>query len=174
VGTWRRPKGSYVRPTGDFFIDRAATVGGFFVPSALLNTSLDLYNNATDGSNLHVYRLWVHNDAETLYFATRVKGHGATLMQNAVPVVVGAGALPGQLYYDTQPQLGATFPVDTPLSDAYYFGDESGFQAGFAAPGPLAVILPGFSFRVQTALKAAITGNLLVATFYFVALPDTG
>jgi hypothetical protein len=177
MGTWRRPKGTYVRPTADWFTDRAATVGGAFDPNAVLATTLDLYNNATDGTNLHVYRLWGFNDAAGHYGVTTLKGHGANFMRNASPVIVGNPILPGQLYQDTIPPQysGFLFPFDTPFSDVLFADNEAGSQDTFAAPGPICVIPPGYSLRVYSLCGSGQThGQMMTASFYFLALPDSG
>lgn len=178
MGTWRTPKGSYFRSTGDFFIDRAATVGGYYRPSATRATTIDLYNNAQDGSTLHVYRVWVGNDASAEYGMTKLFGHGANFLQNAVPVVTGNPTLPGQAYWDTiPPQYVPTFsPTDTPLSDAFIADNEAGSQDAWATPGPICVLPPGYSMRAYSFIGSNQVGggNVLAVTFYFLAMPDRG
>lgn len=176
--TNRSPKGSYVRPTADFYIDQAATVGGFFYPSSAVAAVLDLFNNAQDGSNLHVYKVWVGNDAAGLYGMTRLQGHGATFLSNAFPVVITAATLPGQLYQDeiAAQFSGSFFPKDTPFSDAFIADNEAGSQDTWSAAGPICVIPPGFSMRVYPFVGSGQTGGgqLITATFYYIVLKDRG
>lgn len=176
--TNRSPKGSYVRPTADFYIDQAATVGGCFWPSTAIAAVLDLYNNAIDGSNLHVYKVWVGNDAAGLYGMTRISGHGGNFLQNAIPVVITAPTLPGQLYQDTiSPQYsGFEFPKDTALNDAFIGDNEAGSEDTWYAPGPICVIPPGFSMRVYPFVGSGQSGGggLITCTFYYVVLKDKG
>jgi len=177
MATQRRPKGSYTRPTSDFFIDRAATVGGWYSPTAVLEPVLDLYNNAQDGSNLHVYRVWVGNDAASIYGMTQIKGHGANLMQAAVPVVTGAPRLPGELYYDgiTPSYTYIGVPKDQPISDAFFMDNEAGSQDAWQAAGPICVIQPGYALRVYPVIsKSNAAGGFIAATFYYIALRDIG
>lgn len=178
MATRRKPKGSYVRETGDFYIDRAATVAGWFWPSTALATCIDLYNNAKDGSNLHVYRVWVGNDASGIYGMTRIEGHGANFLQNGVPVVITGPSLPGQCWYDTLPPqyTGFFFPKDTPFSDAFFADNEAGSQDTWQAPGPICVIPPGFSMRAYAMVGSGQSGGggMMAVTFYYVVLPDRG
>lgn len=176
--TNRTPKGNYVRSTGDFYINQAATVGGAYNPSASVAAVLDLYNNASDGSNLHVYRIFAGNDAAGWYGITELSGHGANLMCNAFPVVIGGPQLPGQLYYDTiDPQFsgGPGFPTDTPFSDVLFMDNEAGSMDIWSGPGPIKVIPPGYSLRVYGFTSSTFTaGQEMVASFYYVVLPDRG
>lgn len=176
--TNRTPKGSYVRSTADFYIDQAATVGGVFWPSTAVVTVLDLFNNAQDGSNLHVYRVFVGNDAAGWYGMTRLQGHGANFLTNSFPVVITGASLPGQLYQDTiAPQYpDQPFPKDTALFDAFIGDNEAGTEDMWNAPGPICVIPPGFSMRVYPFVGANQTGGggQMSATFYYVVLKDRG
>jgi hypothetical protein len=179
MATRRTPKGSYVRATGDFFIERCATVGGAYNPSAVGAAVLDLFNNAVDGSNLHVYRIFVGDDAAGWYGITTLSGHGANFMQNAVPVVTGAARLPGQLYWDViPPQYTATagaLPVNIPFSDVLFMDNEAGSMDIWTGQGPISVIKPGYSLRVYALCSTTFTaGQMIVASFYYAALPDLG
>jgi hypothetical protein len=178
MATNRKPKGNYTRQTGDWFIDRAATVGGYFWPSSNLATVLDLYNNASDGTNLHVYRVFAGNGAAANYGMTRLSGHGAKFLTNAFPVVITGPTLPGQLYYDTiAPQfVGAIGPQDEPFFDALFMENDAGSMDVWDAPGPICLIPPGFFMRVYGFTGTGRTGGgaQMSASFYYVALPDRG
>ena len=176
--TNRSPKGNYVRSTGDFYVSQSATVGGVYWPSATLVTVLDLYNNAADGSNLHVYRVFVGNDAAGWFGMGRLAGHGANFLTNAYPVVITGPTLPGQLYQDTiAPQyVTEPFPKDQALFDAFIGDSEAGEEVRWSAPGPLCVIPPGFSMRVYPFVGSNQVGGggMMSCTFYYVVLKDRG
>jgi hypothetical protein len=177
----RSPLGVYVRQTPDWFVSRGAIAGGFFVSSDnTTGASVDLFNNANDGSYLHVYRLWVHNDAEGMYAVQQLQGHGANLFGAAFPVTIGDPTPPGQLYYD-ETNSGITpptddYPPDTPILNPLMLGDESGFEFQAGLPGPLMVIPPGYSMRAQSLVQqgSAGRGGVMVASFYYAWLPDKG
>jgi len=176
MATYRRPKGSYVRATPDFFGDRAATVGGVYVVAPPDGVVFDLFNNASDGSYLYVYELWVGNEAGEAYGVTRLKGHGANFLQNAVPVFTDGPTLPGELYQDTIGPLfvGIPAPPGFVHSDALIGDNVAGSVDIYSTVGPLCVLTPGYSLRVY-----AITGTgyinptQLGCSFYFLALHGT-
>jgi len=122
-------------------------IGAAFQHSNTTNDlCLDLYNNATDGSNLHLYYLVIFNDAQGMWAGNPHYGHGANFVANALPVITGAPSPPGQVYQDV---VGSSFsgsntiPNVTPLSFALMGGEETGSCPRVAPPGPLSVILPG-------------------------------
>lgn len=178
MATNRSPKGNTIRPVGDWYTDRAATVGGAYNPSASVAAVLDLYNNASDGSNLHVYKIFVGNDAAGWYGITQLSGHGGNHVADGFPVVIGGPQLPGQLYQDTiSPQWsgGPGFPVDTAFGDVLFMDNEAGSMDVWSAPGPIKVIPLGYSLRVYAFTSSTFSaGQLMVASFYYLALPDRG
>jgi hypothetical protein len=173
----RNPLGVYVRQTPDWFLRRCATVGGAFWPSAQVGAALDLYNNAQDGSLLHVYRVFVFNDAGAEYGMTRIQGHGANHLMDAVPIVITAPGLPGQLWQDTVPAqfAGNQFPKDTAFSDAFMGNNVAGSMDDWHDDGPICVIPSGFSLRVYGFAGAAqVGGTYMNATFKYAVLSDQG
>jgi len=173
MATYRRPKGSYNRPTPDFFADRAATVGAFYWPTAAVSTTFDLYNNASDGSSLHLWAAFVGNDAAGLYAATQLKGHGANFARNSTAVITASGQLPGQLWIDTQAPQFSTLPwdKDTIYADAWVLDNEAGSLDNLHSGGPICIIQPGYSFRVYPLISSAQSGgDVMAVTFYFLAL----
>lgn len=173
MATYRRPKGSYTRATPDFFSDRAATVGAFYWPSTVLSTTFDLFNNARDGSSLHLWAAFVGNDAAGLYSATQIKGHGGTLAANATAVITASAQLPGQLYIDTQAPQFSTLPwdKDTIFANPWVLDNEAGSLDDLHSGGPICIIQPGYSFRVFPLCSSAqTTAPVMAVTFYFLAL----
>jgi len=177
VATHRSPKGSYTRPTPDFFIDRACTVGGVYSPVPAVGAALDLYNNATEGSNLHVYKVFVGNDGSELYGITAIHGHGANFLQNGATVIVPGPTPFGQLYYDTVPAqwTGFLYPNNTALSDRLYGDNTAGSTDQWYAQGPICVLSPGYSLRVYVSTGTTVTSATPIAvSFYYLQLRDQG
>jgi hypothetical protein len=177
MATYRRPKGSYTRPTPDFFINSACTVGGVTSAAAGTGAALDLYNNALDGSSLHVYTVWVGNDASELYGITALHGHGGTFLANGVSVIVPGPTPWGQLYVDTVPAQwsGTFYPAGTSLSDRLYMNDVAGSQDRWHTGGPICVLSPGYALRVYGATGSGTTGTSPVAvSFYYLQIRDQG
>jgi len=174
VATYRRPKGSYTRPTTDFFIDRCVIAGVWFTPALTFGGSIELYNNAADGSNLHLYRLWTQNDAAGGYYVTRQTGtQGGTAVQT-FPVISSGAALPGIVNYAAI--AGTAYPLHGPfvLSGYMAMDNEAGSQDTFGADGPLCILVPGDSLRVIQPFGSAIDQGTVAATFYWAAIRDTG
>jgi len=177
MATHRRPKGTYTRPTADFFIDVACTVGGVFAAAAGSGAALDLYNNAADGSSLHVYNVWVGNDAGQLYGVTAIHGHGANFLLNGATVVVPGPTPWGQLYYDTVAAgfAGTFFPVGGTLLDRLFGNNVAGTVDSWSTGGPICVLSPGYSLRVYESVGSAQTGiNPLAVSFYYLQIRDQG
>ncbi len=59
MSVFRKPKGQYVRNTGDWFFERAMGGSVTTVASVGQLSTASLYNDATDGSILHVIALEV-------------------------------------------------------------------------------------------------------------------
>jgi hypothetical protein len=173
----RKPSGVYVRQTPDWFLRRCATCGASFWPSGAHATALDLFNDAKDGSWLHVYRVFVGNDGGGTYGMTRLQGHGANYLMDGVPIVITAPSLPGQLWLEILPPSypGPLFPKDFPFFDAFIGDNGAASQDDWHDDGPLCLIPPGFSMRVYSiASTTQSDGQAMAATFKYAVLPDQG
>lgn len=168
----RKPKGSYVRSTADWFFRSTCTVGGFYETTTPNGVFMDLYNNATDGSVLVVHQIFTNVDGDGIYSATQFQGHSANLMRNGRTVVTGLGAPWGQLYYDLNTNPTIVLPQNTPLSDDFFFYDNFGAGHEFYAPGPLMVLTPGYSMRINNMVGFPGGGSALAVTFYYTVMPD--
>src|ERR1700739_3036794 len=143
MATVRRPKGSYSRPTTDFFIERCM-VGGFFHVPATGNSSIaELYNNATDGSSLHVYKIWTQNDAGGGYWITRQPGTIGGTSVPTYPVVTGYPTRPGLFSYADAAAVNWLQPGGFTMPAFIGGNNEAGSQDAFYAPGPICVLQPG-------------------------------
>lgn len=181
MGTHRTPKGSYVRPTADFYIDRAASAGALVsVVQTNIVPCIDLYNNATDGSYLHVYGVNMSTGGAGPAALRRLSGHGANLLGGNTPVIITAGALPGVLYWDKTAATviwpsGVAPDGGTDVAP-YYFNDLTSAVDYFNFGGPLCVIPPGYSLRalITVGFTTGTTTYVLAASFYWCAIPDRG
>lgn len=175
MSTTRKPKGSYSRPTTDFFIDHAMIGAVYFFPAHGLGGVVELFNNAQDGTSLHIYGLWIENEANGQYYYTRQTGTmGGTIVQS-YPVVSSGAVLPGQINYGTQPGLAFPYPLPF-VFPAYIVGtNDAGSQDTFQVPGPICVLVPGDSLRAIVPIASAgISSGAIGATFYWLALRDNG
>ena len=170
------PKGTLVRPTPDFYIDKLGMAAAAFEQSGsgAPDTTFDLFNNATDGSNLHVYKIWTFNDGQGMYAFAPFNGHGANFVTNGSPIITGDPAPWGQIYQDSATPVMTGFiviPNAAPLGGYFLGGDEGAVQAHFGVGAPLAVITPGWSLRAQSLISTSEINHGLVVTFYYAVLP---
>jgi hypothetical protein len=174
MSTTRKPKGSYSRQTTDFFIDQCMIGGVVFRPANGNSGVVELFNNAVDGSALHLYKLWVQNDASGLYWVTRQTGtQGGTPVQS-YPVVSSGALLPGLINYASAAQVDWDTPAEF-VQPAYIAGDnEAGSQDTFSAPGPICVLVPGDSLQVFSPSISAIAAGFCIVTFYWAVFRDLG
>jgi hypothetical protein len=177
MATYRRPKGSYTRPTPDFFTRQMAIVGGGFTLSSANDVVFTLFNNATTGEYFHVFKIWVFNDGEGSNAMSTQSGHGATFVSNAFPVVFDSPAPFGQLYQDQAAQVVPAltiYPTAVPYGSYFVGGDEAAAQHPLGAQGPIAVIPPGYSLSIRSLNSIGNTNNSLGVTFYYCILPESG
>lgn len=169
----RKPKGSYTRHTTDWFLSRCA-IGGVFVNTGAGNgAAVELYNNAVDGSNLHIYKLWVGNDAAGAYWVTRQTGTMGGTACKTYPVVSSGAALPGLINYATVAQV--VWGPGAFAMPAFIGADnEAGSQDEFSVDGPFCVLVPGDSLTVYNPVGGALGQGILGVTFYWAALYDLG
>lgn len=175
MATTRRPKGSYVRHTTDWFIDRCAIGGLFYFPAHGEAGVLELFNNATDGSYLHIYRIWYENEANGQYYFTRQTGTQGGTPIPSYSVVSNLGAPWGLLNYTTIPGLAFPYPLPF-VFPAYIAGaNDAGSQDTFATDGPLCVLVPGDSLRLITPIASSgISSGEICATMYWAVMPEAG
>jgi hypothetical protein len=141
--------------------------------------SLDLFNNATDGTLLHVYEVIVGAQGYGPYAIVPVKGHGANLIVSATPVVADEAQPWGQLYWDSQTAVQTWVsgsPADGQNYGSAYAIDAPGSTVDvFQTGGPMSVIPPGYSLRVWYPINyGAGTHATLSASFRWIEAQDRG
>jgi hypothetical protein len=178
VSTWRTPFGTYVRNTPDFYVDSACVAACAYQNPTLHSddVTIDLFNNADQGQYLYVYDFTVFNDAQGMWAAGLVTGHGANFVTNGFSVISNRGAPYGVVYADLTAAALATDNVIPPApTGSYIFGgtDSESFSQ-HKTHGPVAVIAPGDSFRVRSYISSFFQDHGIAVTFYYVYLPDQG
>jgi hypothetical protein len=174
VATLRKPKGTYTRPTTDFFPDRCSVGGVVFIATAGRSAVIELFNNATDGSYLHLYRLWISNDASGVYWVTRQTGSMGGTVVKSYPVITSVAALPGQISYGEDVAVDWLTPVPFVMPAFIGADNEAGSQDTFSAPGPICILGPGTSLRVFSPSIGPASSGAAMVTFYWAALHDMG
>lgn len=175
MASYRRPKGVVTRHTADWLPLQTASVGGWFQAVATNRApGFDLFNNDNQGGSLWVYKVIVGNDGDGIFFSTLVNGHGANFAQNAVPIVTGQALIPGQLYYDVYPGQANLINPGVLVSNALVLLNESAGDDHIEMPGPIAVITPGYSLRVQNQMvnTTAPEGTMFAVSFYYTYIPQ--
>jgi hypothetical protein len=169
------PKGTYVKGPCQFNIDKLAIAGATFqtAPDGP-DVTIDLFNNATDGSYLHVYKVWVFNDAQGMYVMNPLQGHGANLVGGAFPVRFDQPQPWGAIFQDSVANPFSTdtvIPTAAPAGAYFIGGTDSESNSNVWPPGPLAVIPPGFSLRVRSYISSFFQDHGIAVTFYYVVMP---
>jgi hypothetical protein len=165
VSKFRVPHGTYVRDTPDWFDYRRVAGAGFSVATTAAYSHVSLYNNATDGSCLHVCGLAVQCLIAAGYVSVLLfAGHlGTTGNFASVPVSPVQLMGPGQIYAGQQ----AGFPAGPGIWTAGLNGGLDYWPYGFA----LCILQPGLSLMcVGSAQNAEVT-----AAFHWLVMgPEQG
>ncbi len=147
MSRWRKPHGQYVRGTGDWFIDRMMSGGAAQLALTGFWAQVMLYNDAQDGSMLHVMGCV----GTCTIAAGRVDAFlwnavaGSIQPPNTTPINPFLGALAGSIYTNAasnnlfKAQVGTVGAVNDP------------------APWPhdyeMAIVPPGWSLVCQCNVK---------------------
>jgi hypothetical protein len=163
VSKHRIPHGTYSRGTPDWYVDRLMAGGGGLAAAGGAYSVIGLYNNATDGSMLHVWSVWAFEEAQTTTSSVEIVNSKFGTVQ------------PGQAY-NLFPFSGLLAGQITSLSPASQVGGNligflggGGFPERWQEQGPIAVLSPGTTLVVQTGTIL----RPLTATFYWVVLGPT-
>lgn len=167
----RKPVGTQVRDTPDWFAGVSGTAGAYASGPANSGVEISLFNNAQGGSYVYVNWISIYDDAEAPIRGTTRKGAQGTVLTSGSPVVAGNPAPTVQLLW--QPVAGtADQPSNTGLGDELYFGEEAGTTIFTNPKGPLKVLPPGWSLALINEMGASnFGGAIIVVTFHFTILP---
>jgi hypothetical protein len=170
----RNPLGVYVRQTPDWFLKLCAIGGVAYISTVGKMSAIELYNDANQGTNLHVYRLWVGNDAGFIYTVTRQAGSLGGTQVPTNPVITGAPALPGIINYADVPNSPSNPPTPYAVPGYIVGCNDAGSLDIWEAGGPICVLTPGTSLRVTYANQSPTSFTVLTVSFFYAALADTG
>lgn len=162
MSTFRRPKGSYVRNTPDFWALDAYAVGANN-PSATGKFAVtDLYNNGQAGQILHVWDLYIQNSGSESIRVQQVQGNVGGPNGPPWPIYFNNKGGIGQIYYN---QVASR---TSPASDMYITSVNTPVIDRINPPGPVAIIPPGWSLR----LINNQTDFGFIAWFYYLVMQD--
>ena len=158
----RQPKGSYVRNTPDWFVNRLCFGSGQVNGgSGGAGLSIQLYNDTNVGEYLYLYGLWVNDSNSEQLFAQVSQGQVGTAFQKCYSVV-GGRATPAGLINTGATPAGADL-INQPLT---WQGNQP--TAPILSQFPLAVIPPTYGFTIYNGFSAAA----IIASFWYVSLMD--
>jgi hypothetical protein len=150
-------------------------IGGvYYNAPAGFSSQIELFNNATDGSALHVYRAWVATDASGLYWMTRQQGTLGGTPVPSYPIVSNAAALAGLINYANGPEFDWLIPGPLAVPGYIAADNEAGSLDKWDAPGPICILMPGYSLRVFLPCPHNTAEGIGAATFYWAVLHDPG
>jgi len=169
VASYRRPKGTYVRSTQDWFSDRIFTGGWAAQNDPLVNNgtyfSVSLYNNDQTGRLYYVYRLTIASDSAQFYYASLHSGKVGSQVANCFSINPQLGYATGQIYLLTQ--TGTAGPPWLPNpTDPFVTFAASGAMAGAAGESPAFILPVGDSLVI----RHNQSGNQYAVSFWFVPL----
>jgi hypothetical protein len=155
----RTPKGTYTRPTPDWFTDALAYAGGFWTdPGGAFQSfsTFSLYNNDNQGRFLQVYFMSAFWNGASIILGDIFPGTFGTLVANASSVNPQIGQPPGQVFLKSTVVVGSP-PNPDITAPTFFFG--LGFaSAGIGYGAPLAIIPVGQSLRLSNDFVSAESG----------------
>lgn len=159
MASYRRPKGTYVRSTPDWFTDALAYGGGFYPdPGGAFQSfsTFSLFNNDRQGRLLSVYFFSAFWNGASIILGDIYPGSFGTYLADASSVNPLIGAPPGQIFLKTT-VVGGSPPNPDITQPSFFFG--LGFaSAGIGYGAPLAIIPVGSSLRLSNDFVSAESG----------------
>lgn len=163
----RRPKGTYTRPTPDWFTDALAYGGAFYPdPGGAFQSfsTFSLFNNDNQGRFYQVYFFSAFWNGASIILGDIFPGTFGTLAANCQPVNPQVGDFSGQIYLKSTVVGGS--PANPDITKPSFF-----FGLGFASAGigygaPLAIVPVGSSLRLSNDFVSAESG----LTFWYTYL----
>jgi hypothetical protein len=151
-------------------------IGGcFYLSTSGLSPSIELFNNAHDGSALHLYRIISNAAGAGPYYITRQTGTQGGTIVPSYPVVSSGSQQPGQINYtdvasSTYPRVGPVGAAAMIVLQNYAADNDY-----VSTDGPFCVLVPGDSIRVVNPYQGTEpSSQYLSATFLWLAIRDLG
>lgn len=165
MSKWRKPHGTYVRSTPDWFDYRRLAGSAFETALAANYTSVSLYNNATDGSTLHVTGLTAFSTvpAASLEVPLFTGAYGTLSAFPVVPVSPAQLMGPGVFYINQS-------PTRLPIRYLWLMGN-TGLPTHWPYEYAICILSPGQSLVVE----ASIVNAEVTACFHWLVMgPNEG
>lgn len=161
MASYRKPRGTYVRSTGDWFYQDMATAG------AMINTPNTfppyhypiycLFNNDQQGRYLHVLGMAITDDGLGRAYWDIGSGSTGTLAQSGNPVKFDQGQQSGQVFTSTATNASQTAQVLPNIRGglADYFGTGPYFPnfPMWVIPVGMSLLISNFDGNLQTSVN---------------------
>jgi hypothetical protein len=167
MASFRKPKGTYIRSTGDWFSGRLSS-GAWYVDVPAANSQylwIGLYNNSTRGSLFYVLTISAAMDGANVMAGVVQKGPIGAKVADCVSANPSLGAGSGQIFMQQTGALGVTTPQAIPANTAFLIGTSFG-SPQFTPAHPVCILPAGYSCTIVSDFATADGG----ASFWFVPL----
>lgn len=165
MSRFRKPHGAYVRDTQDWFADRRMGGGFYLTAPAGQKPSVSLFNDAADGSMLHVYGFGASTTVAGSQCAVAIRSGvlGSLAAGAAVPMTPFFASRAGNIYTSTDVTV-------SPDNIIWVIGLPNQFDA-WPYTWPLCVLAPGYSLAVRSNANA----DFITVMFQWLSMgPDQG
>jgi hypothetical protein len=167
MASFRKPKGTYVRPTGDWFSANLCS-GAWYDDTAGAATYLwiGLYNDDNLGRSLYILGISAAMDGANVMAGVVVKGTLGSQVAACVNVNPNTGAPPGKIYSRrTGPAAPPSVGQAVPAGMAFLIGTSFG-SPQYTPPFPICILPQGYSCFVVSDFQTIDGG----ASFWYVPL----
>lgn len=167
MASLRRPRGTYVRNTGDWFSANLCS-GAWYDDTTGAATYLwvGLFNDTTDGRSLYVYSISAAMDGANVMAGVVVQGTRGAQVAACVNVNPSKGAPPGKIYSQrTGPAAPPSIGQAVPAGMAFLIGTSFG-SPQFTPSHAICILPPGYSCFVVSDFQTIDGG----ASFWYVPL----
>lgn len=159
----RKPVGTCVRPTPDWYSQKAAFGSAEANAGGPGGVSCSLFNDSDQGEYLWIYYLRADIAGDQQLYAASFEGVNGSFWDVGYPLIAGTPTPRGSTYAGGTP-AGATL-INQPMT----WQQTDGFSAPFETGSPFVGLPPGFSFCVYNGFAA----GALVVNFMWVVLLST-
>jgi hypothetical protein len=167
MASFRRPRGTYVRPTGDWFSSKLAS-GAWYVdvlPAASQYLWIGLYNNSSLGQLLYILSISAAMDGANVMAGVVQKGAIGAKVADCVSVNPLNGGPPGQIFMQQTGTPGSTTPQAVPANTAFLIGTSFG-SPQFTPAHPVCILPYGYSCTIVSDFTTSDGG----VSFWYVPL----